>query len=291
MLPAIGQIVHFYPDVDACHVAGFGLAEQTIDELCNAGRCVPAMVVGLVDARQVLLDVRWPFIFEPDVGAESPSCHHVAAEGRAAGTWHRCSGPLPPIPPWCDTLRDVTDSREPLPPMEPGGRGFPGAAIDRQRWEALLRAQRDAASPTSAGALARGFPGHTPDLAQMRFPIGIVREATEILGLLAPFVRPEDGSPVATLDRILDLARAEQAAIPARHVEADRAREPSPVDEIDVFNKFMVGINGHGTVTIGNPHVAYTRDEALLLAAWLIALADPTPGDRIWAILAAVRRA
>jgi len=127
-------------------------------------------------------------------------------------------------------------------------------------------------------------------VAQMRFPIGVVREATAILGLLAPFVRPEDGGPLGTLERLLDRAGAEQAAIPARDVE------PSPEGAIDPFNKFMVGVNGHGTVTIGNPHVAYTRDEALLLAAWLIALADPggcnaTDRDRIYAILAAVRRA
>lgn len=59
------------------------------------------------------------------------------------------------------------------------------------------------------------------------------------------------------------------------------------MSEIDVTNDHFVGVNGFGLVIAAPPVVPMDRDEALRLAAWLVALADPG-GTRFEEILAAV---
>lgn len=43
--------------------------------------------------------------------------------------------------------------------------------------------------------------------------------------------------------------------------------------EIDAFNRFTVGVHG-ATVVIGNPQHRLTRKDAILLAAYLVEMAD-----------------
>jgi len=45
-------------------------------------------------------------------------------------------------------------------------------------------------------------------------------------------------------------------------------------DEIDVFNKFMVGGRGEAIVIMNPPRGEISKADALLLAAWLVALAN-----------------
>lgn len=49
---------------------------------------------------------------------------------------------------------------------------------------------------------------------------------------------------------------------------------------IDTSNKFLVSSNARGQVVIGHlpPGRPLERDDALLLAAWLVAIADRAPG-------------
>lgn len=49
---------------------------------------------------------------------------------------------------------------------------------------------------------------------------------------------------------------------------------------IDSSNKFLVSTNARGQVVIGHlpPGRPLDRDDALLLAAWLVAIADRRPG-------------
>jgi hypothetical protein len=62
----------------------------------------------------------------------------------------------------------------------------------------------------------------------------------------------------------------------------DEKKEP-----IDTFNKFLVGMRGE-TIIIGMPpRTPLVREEALLLAAYLVALADPS-GERFRRVLEAV---
>ena len=46
-------------------------------------------------------------------------------------------------------------------------------------------------------------------------------------------------------------------------------------EEIDTFNKFMVAGNAGGTIIMNPPRTPMTKQEALLLAAWLVAMNDP----------------
>lgn len=59
-------------------------------------------------------------------------------------------------------------------------------------------------------------------------------------------------------------------------------------DEIDIENYFLVGVNGRGEVSFGMPppHVM-SRATALVLAAWLVAVADQD--ERFGEILNRVR--
>jgi hypothetical protein len=60
-------------------------------------------------------------------------------------------------------------------------------------------------------------------------------------------------------------------------------------EEIDTTNWWHVGRRGDGTVVVGNPPgLPMAVDKALVLAAWLVAVADPA--DERWpAVLEAVR--
>lgn len=44
---------------------------------------------------------------------------------------------------------------------------------------------------------------------------------------------------------------------------------------MDTFNKHMVGVSGDGIMIMMPPRGAMTMEEALVLAAWLVTLADP----------------
>ncbi|CAN1724402.1 conserved protein of unknown function [Hyphomicrobium sp. 1Nfss2.1] len=58
-------------------------------------------------------------------------------------------------------------------------------------------------------------------------------------------------------------------------------------EEIDVMNKFGVSVGGGGIALLVPPRTPMTKDEALVLAAWLVALADPL-GERFEKVLDAV---
>lgn len=56
------------------------------------------------------------------------------------------------------------------------------------------------------------------------------------------------------------------------------------VDDVETFNGHMVGVQGDKIGMMMPPRGLMTRDEALVLAAWLVSLADPV-GERFAAIL------
>jgi hypothetical protein len=58
-------------------------------------------------------------------------------------------------------------------------------------------------------------------------------------------------------------------------------------DQIDAMNDHLVGVNGSGVVIVVPPTAPMGRDEALRLAAWLVAVADPG-GERFEEIRNAV---
>lgn len=54
---------------------------------------------------------------------------------------------------------------------------------------------------------------------------------------------------------------------------------PAGEEPVNTVNEFLVGIRG-GDIIIGLPPLRpITKDEALRLAAWLVAVADPTGDD------------
>ena len=60
------------------------------------------------------------------------------------------------------------------------------------------------------------------------------------------------------------------------------------VNELDIMNKHAVGLIGEKIGMLAPPINSVTRDEALILAAWLVALADPG-SERFSAILKRVQ--
>ena len=51
-------------------------------------------------------------------------------------------------------------------------------------------------------------------------------------------------------------------------------------DEVDITNWWWVGINGLGAVSVGQPPTgAMSREKALVLAAWLVAIAEVEVGQ------------
>ncbi len=44
---------------------------------------------------------------------------------------------------------------------------------------------------------------------------------------------------------------------------------------MDAFNKYMVGMAHNGLVIMNPPRAVMSTDEALMLAAWLVSMADP----------------
>jgi hypothetical protein len=58
-------------------------------------------------------------------------------------------------------------------------------------------------------------------------------------------------------------------------------------DQINTINDHLVGVNGAGVVVTLPPRGPMDRDEALRLAAWLVAVADPH-GERFEEIRNAV---
>lgn len=59
------------------------------------------------------------------------------------------------------------------------------------------------------------------------------------------------------------------------------------MDEIETFNKFFVGATSNGIRLMRPPTGELSHDDALNLAAWLVAVADPG-GERFAEVLAAV---
>lgn len=52
------------------------------------------------------------------------------------------------------------------------------------------------------------------------------------------------------------------------------------MEQIDTTNKFMVGGGPSDKISIMSPcHGSISREDALLLAAWIVALADPGMED------------
>lgn len=57
-------------------------------------------------------------------------------------------------------------------------------------------------------------------------------------------------------------------------------------DELDTSNRFRVGVSGAHIVMLRPPRGSITKEDAINLAAWLVALADD--GDKFRATLEAV---
>ena len=57
---------------------------------------------------------------------------------------------------------------------------------------------------------------------------------------------------------------------------------------IDTANHFLVSVGGQGISVMNAPRLPMSKDEALNLAAWLVAVADPL-GDDFQAVLDAVK--
>lgn len=79
---------------------------------------------------------------------------------------------------------------------------------------------------------------------------------------------------------------AEPSAVPPEVTEAGRPAAPEPLP--DAFNAQAVGVNGLGQVTVLLPRHVMSHEEALVHAAWIVALADPA-GEDFPRYLAAVR--
>lgn len=56
------------------------------------------------------------------------------------------------------------------------------------------------------------------------------------------------------------------------------------IEDLDTFNRWGVGVHGDKIGMLMPPRGLMTKDEALLLAAWLVTLADYS-GDRFQAVL------
>ena len=57
---------------------------------------------------------------------------------------------------------------------------------------------------------------------------------------------------------------------------------------MDMFNKFFVAVRGDAIDIMNPPSGPISKDDALLLAAWLVVLADRTE-ERFTAIITAVK--
>lgn len=49
---------------------------------------------------------------------------------------------------------------------------------------------------------------------------------------------------------------------------------PVPRTEIDTSNRFVVSVNGSGILVMNPPQAPITPEDALVFAAWLVALAE-----------------
>ena len=58
---------------------------------------------------------------------------------------------------------------------------------------------------------------------------------------------------------------------------------------IDTLNKFLVSVRGGCITIMRTPDYGLTPDEALVLAAYLVALAEPNASHRFSEVLEAVR--
>lgn len=59
---------------------------------------------------------------------------------------------------------------------------------------------------------------------------------------------------------------------------------------LDTSNQFAVGVKTDGLVAVNRPVMGVmTRAEALNLAAWIVALSDPT-GKEFWNIVARIQK-
>jgi hypothetical protein len=110
--------------------------------------------------------------------------------------------------------------------------------------------------------------------------------AREVAPLVADRVHPPDGADPARTPRIGAAALAgvpRDAARPdteARTREAgSRTEEGMKEGTIDTANRFMVGVFRDDLVFLRPVPQKLSKDDALNLAAWIVALADDSGGD------------
>jgi hypothetical protein len=58
---------------------------------------------------------------------------------------------------------------------------------------------------------------------------------------------------------------------------------------LDTFNKYMVGMAHNGLVIMNPPRTVMSTEEALVLAAWIVSMADPL-GEKFAEALTAVQK-
>jgi hypothetical protein len=73
------------------------------------------------------------------------------------------------------------------------------------------------------------------------------------------------------------------------HVYGKVFMEEEKPPAIDVGNKFFVSMNQSGITILDPPRDAMTYDEALVLAAWLVAMAEPFAVQKFEDVLTAVQ--
>lgn len=60
-------------------------------------------------------------------------------------------------------------------------------------------------------------------------------------------------------------------------------------EELDTFNKFMVGVCAGKVTLLNPPRSDMNPDEAIMLAAWLVTMAGDFGGEKIKAAMDAVQ--
>jgi hypothetical protein len=61
------------------------------------------------------------------------------------------------------------------------------------------------------------------------------------------------------------------------------------MSKIDTTNTFMVAAGGRGIAILNPPRTSITADEALLLAAWLVSIAEHSASQEFAEVLQAVQ--
>lgn len=104
-------------------------------------------------------------------------------------------------------------------------------------------------------------------------------------GAPEPFLHPAAGAG-GEVTRLCPHPYHASAPVDSRVAAALAGPEPEP-DPVDTTNTQLVGANGHGEITMLMLRARMTAEEALVHAAWLVAVAD-RDGTRFPAILKAV---